>query len=163
MPSASLWAYSEENLSFVCSSEKPAGFSELLFHRKGRNLQLLFFFADLSVKKAIPDRPQSVRYCSNQKVLPLKMPRAKRRAFQIVRRSLSSRRSASTAAMPSAGWRCATAPWSAGSASITNRFRAMENRRKRVSRNSSWYFPNRKTLSVRADALTERVLFTLRC
>ena len=34
MPSAPLWAYSEENLSFICSSEKPAGFSELLFHRK---------------------------------------------------------------------------------------------------------------------------------
>ena len=45
MPSASLWAYSEENLSFICSSEKPAGFSELLFHRKGRSFQMLFFFA----------------------------------------------------------------------------------------------------------------------
>ena len=45
MLSAPLWAYSEENLSFICSSEKPAGFSELLFHRKGRSLQMLFFFA----------------------------------------------------------------------------------------------------------------------
>ena len=44
MPSASIWAYSEENLSFICSSEKPAGFSELLFHRKGRSFQMLFFF-----------------------------------------------------------------------------------------------------------------------
>jgi len=43
MPSAPLWAYSEENLSFICSSEKPAGFSELLFHRKGRSFQMLFF------------------------------------------------------------------------------------------------------------------------
>lgn len=50
MPSASLWAYSEENLSFICSSEKPAGFSELLFHRKGRSFQMLFFFAAPSVK-----------------------------------------------------------------------------------------------------------------
>ena len=50
MPSASLWAYSEENLPFICSSEKPAGFSELLFHRKGRNFQMLFFFAAPSVK-----------------------------------------------------------------------------------------------------------------
>ena len=65
MPSAPLWAYSEENLSFICSSEKPAGFSELLFHRKGWSFQMLFFFAAPSVKNAIPDRPQSVRYCSN--------------------------------------------------------------------------------------------------
>ena len=50
MPSASLWAYSEENLSFICSSKKPAGFSELLFHRKGRSFQMLFFFAAPSVK-----------------------------------------------------------------------------------------------------------------
>ena len=50
MPSAPLWAYSEENLSFICSSEKPAGFSELLFHRKGRSFQMLFFFAVPSVK-----------------------------------------------------------------------------------------------------------------
>ena len=45
---------------------------------------------------------------------PLNMPRAKRRAFQIVRLFLSSRRSASRAAMhrsnSSAGWRCTTAP-----------------------------------------------------
>ena len=67
MPSALLWAYSEENLSFICSSEKPAGFSELLFHRKGRSFQMLFFFAAPSGKKAIPDRTQSVRYCSNKK------------------------------------------------------------------------------------------------
>ena len=67
MPSAPLWAYSEENLSFICSSEKPAGFSELLFHRKGWSFQMLFFFAAPSVKNAIPDRPQSVRYCSNKK------------------------------------------------------------------------------------------------
>ena len=67
MPSAPLWAYSEENLSLICSSEKPAGFSELLFHRKGQNVQMLFFFAAPSVKNAIPDRPQSVRYCSNKK------------------------------------------------------------------------------------------------
>ena len=66
MPSAPLWAYSEENLSLICSSEKPAGFSELLFHRKGRSFQMLFFFAAPSVKNAIPDRPQSVRYCSNK-------------------------------------------------------------------------------------------------
>ena len=51
MPSASLWAYSEENLSFICRSEKPAGFSERLFHRKGRNFLMLFFFAASSVKK----------------------------------------------------------------------------------------------------------------
>ena len=50
MPSASLWAYSEENLSLICSSEKPAGFSELLFHRKDRNFQMLFFFVASSVK-----------------------------------------------------------------------------------------------------------------
>ena len=67
MPSAPLWAYSEENLSFICSSEKPAGFSELLFHRKGQSFQMLFFFAVPSGKKAIPDRLQSVRYCSNKK------------------------------------------------------------------------------------------------
>ena len=67
MPSALPWAYSEENLSFICSSEKPAGFSELLFHRKGQSFQMLFFFAVPSGKKAIPDRPQSVRYCSNKK------------------------------------------------------------------------------------------------
>ena len=35
MLSAPLWAYSEENLSFICSSEKPAGFSELLFSQEG--------------------------------------------------------------------------------------------------------------------------------
>ena len=66
MPSALLWAYSEDNLSLICSSEKPAGFSELLFYRKGRSFQMLFFFAAPSVKNAIPDRPQSVRYCSNK-------------------------------------------------------------------------------------------------
>ena len=51
MPSAPLWAYSEENLSLICSSEKTVGFSELLFHRKGRNFQMLFFFAAPSGKK----------------------------------------------------------------------------------------------------------------
>ena len=50
MPSASLWAYSEESSSLICSSEKPAGFSELLFHRKGRSFQMLLFFAAPSVK-----------------------------------------------------------------------------------------------------------------
>ena len=53
MPAAPLWAYSEENLSFICSSEKPAGFSELLFHRKGRNFQMLLFFAAPSVKMGL--------------------------------------------------------------------------------------------------------------
>ena len=72
MPSASLWAYSEENSSLICSSEKPAGFSELLFYRKGRNFQMLFFFAAPSVKNAIPDRPQSVRYCSNKNSISAK-------------------------------------------------------------------------------------------
>ena len=38
MPSAPLWAYSEENLSLICSSEKPAGFLELLFSQEESEL-----------------------------------------------------------------------------------------------------------------------------
>ena len=34
MKPRSLWAFSAENLFYICVSEKPAGFSETLFHRR---------------------------------------------------------------------------------------------------------------------------------
>jgi hypothetical protein len=37
MAAAPLWPYSAEILFLICKSEKSADFSDLLFHRRGRN------------------------------------------------------------------------------------------------------------------------------
>jgi hypothetical protein len=35
LPPLALWQYQRKHYFYICSSEKPASFSELLFHKKG--------------------------------------------------------------------------------------------------------------------------------
>ena len=51
----------------ICISAKPAGLAEMLFSQEGSELSDAVFLCGPFWEKAIPDRPQSVRYCSNKK------------------------------------------------------------------------------------------------
>ena len=123
-----LWASIAERVFFICSSETPAGVSELLFHERACNvkraahpqcrcfrrkqaLQMPFSLAASLVKMRHRAARRLPGVAQFKIIFPLNMPKATRRAFLIVPRSFPAQPEHHSAARRTKGAMALASPW----------------------------------------------------